>query len=88
VKNQPLYLGSNLHISQGLEVVDWSVSPDLSINLEIDRPGKTQGKFDLLTPQLINRIICNHREIDFQFQEGGYVRIPLEFEGTAHIEIT
>ena len=43
----PLYLGGNLHISQGLEVRNWFISPSGKVSMKLERPGKFQGVFDL-----------------------------------------
>ena len=44
------YLGSDLHISQGMEVTSWQTSND-SVRLRLERPGPAQGSIDLLLPK-------------------------------------
>jgi alpha-galactosidase len=46
----PCYLGSDLHISQGLEVAEWDLFSDHKLLLRFDRPEKTTGAFDLFLP--------------------------------------
>ena len=47
---RPQYIGSNLHISQGLEVAAWEpIGNRLTFHLE--RPGQSQGFVDLSLPQ-------------------------------------
>ncbi len=40
------YLGSSLHISQGMEVSQWSLGMG-TLEFKLERPGKTQGEFIL-----------------------------------------
>jgi hypothetical protein len=56
-KPQPvMYLGSDIHISQGLEVRDWSVGvKSITIHFEINRV--VDGVIDLLLPGLPERAV-------------------------------
>jgi len=83
----PIYLGSSLHISQGLEVVEWSISSDPGIKLRLERPGETHGVLDIMVPQPINQVICNQDMVDWQQHKLGCIRISLDFDKTAQIEI-
>jgi alpha-galactosidase len=50
IPDQPAYLGSSLHISQGLELSAWQPRPD-GLSLRLERPGEAQGCFDLYLPR-------------------------------------
>ncbi len=47
--DQPVYIGSDLHISQGLEVTDWWAEPE-KVSLTLQRPGKSTGRIELYLP--------------------------------------
>ena len=85
--NAPVYLGSSIHISQGLEVVEWSISTDSGIKLRLERPGETHGVLDLMTPQPINDVICDQEKVEWQQDESGYIRLHLDFDKSVQIEI-
>jgi hypothetical protein len=46
---EPQYLGSDLHISQGLELISWSPSRR-GLQLHLERPGPAEGLVDLALP--------------------------------------
>jgi alpha-galactosidase len=48
--SQPVYIGSNLHISQGLEVNIWQPH-HLGLSFTIQRPFRSEGVFDLFLPR-------------------------------------
>ena len=50
VKKYPQYLGSDLHISQGLEVSAWK-SVDKQLELQLERPGLAEGCLELSLPE-------------------------------------
>jgi len=83
----PVYLGSSFHISQGLEVVEWSISPDSGINLRLEKPGEAHGVLDIMTPQPINDVTCGHNKVEWQQDESGYIRLRLDFDKSVQIEI-
>ncbi|GIV65281.1 MAG: hypothetical protein KatS3mg046_541 [Bellilinea sp.] len=61
----PAYAGSNLHISQGLEVKDWKITID-GLELELDLGRSFEGWFDLLlnqTPKSVNQTVLRWQEI-------------------------
>ena len=80
------YLGSDLHISQGLEVIQWLESPE-NLRLRLERPGKAQGVIDLYLPRPPSRVVIQHKNIDFEPLGEGIYRIPVDFERVAEIEI-
>ena len=83
----PLYLGSDLHISQGLEVAEWSTSPSNEVCLEIARPGKVHGVIDLYLPRSPGKAFLNHQGMKWHFLGDGCYRFPVVFDQHAAIEI-
>ncbi len=80
------YLGSDLHISQGLEVTQWSVSPG-NFNFRLERPGEDQGQLELYLPHPPSTIEVNQNEINWQALGNNIYRIPVQFHKIADIHI-
>ncbi len=91
----PHYLGSDLHISQGLELVEWKwdspsrVSPTdgrpgkLSFGLQ--RPGPAQGMVDLALPEAPREIRLNESPIAWETIGEGIYRLRVEFDRQAEV---
>lgn len=58
----PIYIGSDLHISQGLEVSQWNIR-DSQISFCIDKPGHIQGVTDLWLPKPPQHITCGNETV-------------------------
>jgi alpha-galactosidase len=82
----PCYLGSDLHISQGLEVTEWSETPT-NFKLRLERPGRASGQVDLYLPREPEKVIINQKKIIFHPLGEGVYRLPVDFEQIAEIEI-
>lgn len=84
--NQPQYLGSNLHISQGIEVSGWHWEPETSqLACCLDRPGRAQGVLDLALPGGIRSAMLNGVSLSWQAVEVGHYRFQVAFEQRAEI---
>jgi alpha-galactosidase len=83
---QPQYLGSNLHISQGLEVTNWQPG-DGRLQFDIARPGYSNGKIELALPGKIEAATANNSQISWQSTQTGIYSFDLEFNKHANIEI-
>jgi alpha-galactosidase len=81
------YLGSDLHISQGLEVTHWAET-EKNINFRIEKPGINEGHIDLYLPHSPARLTLNKKEIPFQNIKNKIFRVRVQFEKVAEIEIT
>jgi hypothetical protein len=46
---QPVYIGSDLHITQGLEVKEWKADPKKA-DITLKRPGKSSGRVEVYLP--------------------------------------
>jgi len=84
---KPLYLGGDLHFSQGLEVTQWSVTPQNGVHFSLERYGNTKGEIELYLPQNPTRIILNGLEIEWIALGENRYRIPVEFQNSADIKI-
>lgn len=79
-----LYAGSDLHISQGLEVTKWEAGPS-KLLFHVERPGQSEGSIDLHLPKPPHEVVCNENIISWQTLEQNYYRIPLIFYKQARI---
>jgi alpha-galactosidase len=86
-RGRPLYLGSDLHISQGLEISDWRVSPTNGVCFKLVRPGKAVGEIELYLPESPERIFLNEKEVSWQSLGEQRYRIQVEFKKFAEVEI-
>ncbi len=87
-KDSPVYLGSNLHISQGAEVTQWSATNTEGVRLQLDRPGKSQGEIELYLPNIPQRATLNQQEIAWQKSgKDCCYTFSVIFEQTAELEI-
>ena len=60
---KPAYLGSDLHISQGMEVVEWKVDEKV-IHATLRLPRKTSGHVVIATPGVVNSVTVNDRKVE------------------------
>jgi hypothetical protein len=82
----PLYLGSDLHISQGLEVVKW-VPGEKSLKVSLHRPGMAKGSFELALPRPVSSVVSNGKPINWLDHGGGQYLFNVEFNSNADVEI-
>ncbi|OGO34814.1 MAG: hypothetical protein A2W35_12825 [Chloroflexi bacterium RBG_16_57_11] len=84
--DQPQYLGSDLHISQGLEVDSWQWDPaPRELAFRLSRPGRAQGIVDLALPRPPRRAELNGLPLDWEQQATGVYRLRVEFEKEAEV---
>ena len=84
----PVYLGSDLHISQGLEVFDWAQTPSGQLRIGLNRPGKAAGVVDLYLPRAPENARLNQVAVEWQSLGAGLYRFQLEFSQKAVLEIS
>jgi alpha-galactosidase len=85
--NQPQYLGSNLHISQGLEVSSWDPTKG-GLSLELTRPGNAQGAIELALPSEPTQTELDGRPISWKNLAPSRTRFPITMDRTARLHIT
>ncbi|MEW5872933.1 MAG: glycoside hydrolase family 36 protein [Chloroflexota bacterium] len=82
----PGYLGSDLHISQGLEVLEWQPSAG-GVSLRLARPGQAQGVVDLYLPGSPKTASLAGRPLTWEKLAPDCYRLYLDFEGEASLRI-
>jgi alpha-galactosidase len=83
----PLYLGGDLHLSQGLEVTAWEVFSD-ELRFSIQRPGRIAGSVDLSLPGPVRNVTLNGSSLVWELVADGVYRLPLQAFETAAIQVS
>lgn len=84
--NESVYLGSDLHISQGVEVADWKV--DLNeIKLTLRLPRKVEGRIKVWVPGVVHSVKVNNQMVNTQTNADGILSIPVAVGGFAHVVV-
>ena len=89
--SRPVYLGSSLHISQGLEAAGWEAAPG-RLALRLERPGAVEGDFWLSLPAAPRRALLSGQSLAWRAEEGPAsgaraYRFHLRFEKQAAVQI-
>lgn len=72
------YLGSDLHISQGLELAEWQAQDQL-VRLRLQRPGRAAGRVYLALPAPPRRIVLDGQPLQAQSCGLGCYAFSVEF---------
>jgi alpha-galactosidase len=80
------YLGSDLHVSQGLEVGAWKPS-DHGLSLRLERPGRVRGSIYLRLPSPPTQLLLNNEPIEWQLVGEGVYRLGIEASQTADVKL-
>lgn len=83
---QPIYVGSNLHISQGLEVIHWEWHQTHG-QIRLHRPGRADGFINLYLPDAPTKMELDAKAIVWQSIGQSLYRVPLQFDRDANLEI-
>lgn len=83
---QPMYVGSDLHISQGVELEGWQEGVD-GLNITLRLPRSTTGNLYLYLPGEVSTAVVNEVTVELQQLNGSIYRLPVEVEGFCHIHI-
>jgi len=75
-KSPAAYLGSDLHISQGLEITSWNVE-DQELEFAVNPGKKLSGKVDIFLKFDPNQIQVNDKSSDIDFLGSGHYRIAI-----------
>jgi alpha-galactosidase len=84
--DQPQYLGSDLHISQGLEVTAWQAQPQ-RLSLTLERPGHARGHLYLSLPRPPRQAWLNDRPLAWQAHPSGCFILEVDFEREGKIHL-
>jgi len=82
----PVYMGSDLHISQGMEVSNWEVTAAM-VNATLRLPRKTSGNILMKLPGEEWEITVNDQPVEEKQLSAGVVEIPVQVDGFAHLEL-
>lgn len=82
----PVYLGSDFHISQGLEVQTWLPRRN-SLLIQLEHPGVNKGGVDLYLPQPMQHARQGRQTIVGEVVGAGVYRFVVSFDTTTEIEI-
>ena len=83
---QPLYLGSNLHFSQGAEVNHWQVE-DQKARFTLDLGHQAEGFFQLWLPSEPTRAEADGKTLNWQILTDGVYRFGVKLDQAAKITI-
>ncbi len=84
--SQACYLGSNLHISQGLEVSSWNPGVH-NLQVQLERPGTCQGTIEIYLPMPPKGATLNGRQISCHPGGEGRYNFYLDFNKTAKLNL-
>lgn len=82
----PQYLGSNLHVSQGLEVKQWHPEAS-SVAFNLERPGAGHGFIELSLPGKTQNASMDGVALDWEQSGEGRYRFSVAFDRRASIRI-
>ncbi len=85
-EKMPVYLGSDLHISQGIEVAEWEATAN-AVSATLRLPRKAGGKVMVKLPGENWEIKVNDKAVIGKQMGGGAVEIQVQVEGFAHLEL-
>jgi len=81
-----IYLGSDFHISQGLEVADWK-EDEHGVVFTLRLPRIATGNVVLAVPRPVEHVIVNGSMIEPKQVNNLILQIPLRIEGFAQVEV-
>jgi hypothetical protein len=86
----PIYLGSDLHISQGLEVSAWRTTENSSqhtLEIRLERPGLAQGCIDLHLPAAPSQVMSVDGPLEWTQPSPHCYRFSLDFDRTTDLQV-
>ena len=85
-EDRALYLGSDLHISQGMEVADWTESLE-GVEFKLRLPRSAEGNVVLRLPREVDRVLVNGTALECKPVSDEVLQIPIKMEGFADVEV-
>jgi alpha-galactosidase len=86
INQQPQYLGSDLHISQGMEVVAWKTSPRRVV-MKFERPGSAEGAVLLSLLRPPKKALLDAQDCPWQAVQGGMYKFLVKFNQAATLRV-
>ena len=84
--NRPLYIGSDVHISQGIEVDEWLEDHD-GVQMTLRLPRSVQGNVYLYLPASVQGVDVNGAPGEISNLNGNIYQLTVEIEGFCHIQV-
>jgi len=82
----PTYLGSNLHISMGLEISEWNLE-NSHLHFQLKLPRQVEGSIFLFLPEIPKLVITDGKKTDWKDLPDNVYEIKVSFNQFANIEI-
>lgn len=82
----PIYVGSNLHISQGMEISSWNASGS-GVSFEVSLPRRAYGEIEIALPRVPHRISLNQQTLSWEGRSDNCYRLRLNVDRKSHVEI-
>jgi alpha-galactosidase len=79
-QDRPQYLGSDLHISQGLEVSTWQVAHERLV-VGLTTVSERDGVIDLALPSAPRHVTLNDHPLEWKMVSDSIYRFPVELKG-------
>jgi alpha-galactosidase len=86
IVDQPQYLGSDIHISMGLEIEDWKVI-DNNLQCKFNLPRKVDGQVFIFLPKQPAVANLNHNPTTWKEVQENIFQFHLQFDQEATLEI-
>lgn len=86
VSDQPQYLGSDLHISMGLEVAEWTLIKNKLI-VKFSLPRCVNGQVYLYLPKPPQEALLDQKQISWTEVDAHVFQFPIQFDRHALLEI-
>lgn len=85
-KSLPQFIGSNLHLSQGLEITNWQWDGTCLL-FGITRPGASAGHVTIKLPKAPKHALINGREFEWEESLEDCYRFPVQINQSCEVEI-
>jgi hypothetical protein len=85
-EEQPLYLGGDVHISQGLEVASWD-RPANGLEVGLQAAGLVDGVIDLYLPKDVQTATLEGGDLELEACGDGIYRFSVAFDQQALLRI-
>ncbi len=79
VRDEPTYIGSNLHISMGLEVAAWEIN-ETALECKFKLPRKTEGSAYFYLPDPPKEAFLNAEPVNWAAQPDGIYMFPISMD--------
>jgi hypothetical protein len=81
-----VYLGSDLHLSQGIELKEWQMEGS-NLKFKLDLGRHVDGNCYLRLPSIPTQVLQNGKPIDWQSVDGNIIQIPVKLRPDCLIQI-